>query len=355
MPQEPGGGSASRPAASEARRRPTLGDIAAEAGVSMALVSMILRGTPGPSPVTSARVLEVADRLGYRANRTASQLARRRTHSLGVTMTPGNPYHGELIEEIQASADPQSYEVILGAVTRVHDERRAIETLVDSSCEALVLLGPVLPPDQLHEAIDNLPAVCVGRPLNLPGVDVVRAADVEAMAMLVDHLVSYGHTRIAHVDGGKGFLPAERRRGYKAAMRAHGLEPLVIPGGETEEAGIAAARKFATYAGVTAVVAFNDLCAIGMMDYLHRNGIRVPDDVSLTGFDDDRLAQLGMISLTTIHPQTIEQARFAVHAALDRLDGGRTERVDHVVTPRLMTRGSTGPVASGARQRRAGS
>jgi DNA-binding LacI/PurR family transcriptional regulator len=337
-PAAPGGGS------THARRRPTLQDIATEVGVSAALVSLILRGAPGPSAATAARVQEVADRLGYRANRSASQLARRRTNSLGVTITPGNPYHGQLVEEIQAAADSQGYEVLIGAVTRTHNERRAIETLVDFRCEALILLGPVLPPTDLEEAIGGLPAVCVGRPLDLAHVDVVRAADIEAMAMLVDHLVSYGHTRIAHVDGGPRYLPAERRHGYEDAMRAHGLKPLVIPGGETEEAGIAAARQLARHRTITAVVAYNDLCALGVMDGLHSSGVRVPEDISVTGFDDDRLARFGRISLTTIQPQTTEQAQLAVRAALDRLDGGRTERIEHVVTPRLMGRGSTGPV-----------
>src|SRR5262245_28555814 len=152
-----------RPAsAGSSLRRPTLQDIADEAGVSPGLVSIVVRGRPGPSAATAAKVLEVAERMGYRVNRTASQLASRRTRLLGVTMTPENPYHGELIEEIQALADARGYQVVLAAVTRTHDERRSIETLVDSGCEALVLLGPILPPEVLEKALDLVPTVVVG-------------------------------------------------------------------------------------------------------------------------------------------------------------------------------------------------
>jgi DNA-binding LacI/PurR family transcriptional regulator len=330
-------------AAGSSRRRPTLQDIADEAGVSPGLVSIVLRRRPGPSAATAARVLEVAERMGYRANRTASQLASRRTRLLGVTMTPGHPYHGELIEEIQATADARGYEVVLAAVTRTHDERRSIETLVDSGCEALVLLGPVLPPQELEQAVDQIPTVVVGRPLDLPGIDVVRSADIEALELLVDHLVSLGHSKIAHVDGGDLYLPTERVLGYRKAMAARGLDPVVIPGGETAEAGTKAAAEVLRTGGLTAVIAYNDQCAIGILHHLHRMGIRVPLDISVTGFDDDRLAGLAQIDLTTVNPSQLDQARLAVEAAIARIEGTRTERTIQVATARLAIRGSTGP------------
>jgi DNA-binding LacI/PurR family transcriptional regulator len=339
-PQPPG-------ASGSARRRPTLQDIADEAGVSAALVSLVLRGRPGPSSATAARVSEVAERLGYRANRTASQLASRRTRLLGVTMTPENPYHAELIEEIQATAGAHGYDVLLAAVTRTHGERHSIETLVDSTCEALVLLGPVLPPEVLVQAADQIPTVCVGRPLDAPDIDVVRADDAEAMEILVDHLTSLGHTAIAHVDGGDLDLPAERVRGYLLAMRARGLPSLVLPGGQTRETGARAVRELRGHPGVTAVVAYNDQCAIGLLDQLHRDGITVPRDLSVTGFDDDPVASLARIDLTTINPSPLVQARLAVETAIERAEGIRTERTVRIVGGHLTVRGSTGPPRTG--------
>jgi DNA-binding LacI/PurR family transcriptional regulator len=325
------------------RRRPTMRDIATEAGVSKGLVSMILSGTPGPSAGTTTRVLAIADRLGYRADRAASLLARRRSHMLGVTVEPRSPFHGELVEEIQQVADHRGYDIVLGPVTPVHGERRAIEALLGFRCEALLLLGSSLAPDELGTIAADVIIVSVGRPVELPGVDVVRTADRRGIGMAVDHLAHLGHRNIAHVDGGPGFTSAERRTGYQTAMRRHRLRSLVLPGGHAELDGARAAERLPPETGVTAIVAYNDKCALGIMDYLDRTGIPVPDEVSVTGFDDSFPAQLHRIGLTTVGQGLKEQARLAVTAAIERLDEGRTRRQEHILQPELVIRGSTGP------------
>src|SRR3982750_2874999 len=105
-----------------ARRRLTMQDVADQAGVSKGLVSMVLSGSSGPSAATRERVLAGAARLGYRGGRAGGPLARRRTRTLGVTLIPGNPYHGELAEEIQSAAEAAGYEVVLGSTAGVRDE-----------------------------------------------------------------------------------------------------------------------------------------------------------------------------------------------------------------------------------------
>jgi LacI family transcriptional regulator len=286
-------------------------------------------------------VLAIADRLGYRANRTASLLARRRTHMLGVTMKPRNAFHGELVEEVQAVADEHGYELAFGAVTRSHDERRAVETLLDFRCEALILLGLDLSPAVLSELVKGVPAVSVGRPLDLPEVDVVRADDATGMTLLVDHLVGLGHRVIAHADGGDGYIADVRRRGFQAAMHRHGLEPLVLRGGHTERHGVDAAKALDRSAGVTAIVAFNDRCAVGVLDQLDHSRIQVPKHMSVTGYDDSLLAYLQRMNLTTVSQAPVEQARLAVATAIERLDEGRTDRRVTVLEPQLVVRRST--------------
>src|SRR6266536_2565912 len=120
--------------------RPTMRDVAARAGVSKALVSLVFRNAPGASEQTRARVLEAADQLGYRHNRTASRLALRRTRLLGVTMSIRNTFHAELVEELQAAAAEHDYEIVVSTVTRTHDERRAIDALLGFRAEALIML-----------------------------------------------------------------------------------------------------------------------------------------------------------------------------------------------------------------------
>ena len=319
-------------------------DIAAEAGVSKGLVSLILSGMPGPSADSAARVLAIADRLGYRADRAASLLARRRSRLLGVTMTPSSPFHGQLVEQIQRMADQHGYEVALGAVSPSHGERRAIEGLLDLRCEALLLLGSDLSRTALRALTASVPTVSVGRPVTLAGVDVVRADDRLGIGLAVGHLVGLGHRSIAHIDGGATSVARERRAGYTAAMSRHGLPAVVVPGGPTEGDGYAALHRLrAEYPQTTAVVGYNDRSAVGAMEYMDYFRLGVPDLLSVTGFDNSTLAERSRIDLTTVSQEATEQAELAVEAVVQRLDGGRTARTEHVLAPTLIVRSTTGP------------
>jgi len=326
-------------------RRPRLEDVAADAGVSTASVSLVLRGVPGPSARTRQRVLAAAERLGYRADRTASMLARRRTRLLGVPVLLRDAFRAELAEEVQVAADARGYTVALNAITPSSGEARVVEALLDLRCEAVLLLAPELPSEAIAELAARAPVVVVGRHVTPAGFDVVRVADEAGVGEAVDHLVGLGHRRIVHVDGGEAAMAADRRAGFLAALRRHGLGTgRVLPGGYVEAAGAAAAR---TLLGEpeppTAVVAANDRCAIGLLDVFVRAGVRVPQDVSVVGYDDGELARLAHVDLTTVSQEAAEQASRAVAAAVERLDGDRTEPVEVVLTPRLVVRGSTAP------------
>ena len=113
--------------AGEPARRPRLDDVAAAAGVSPATVSLVLRGVAGPSATTRERVLGAASQLGYRPDRAASLLASRRSRLIGVVMEIANPFHAQLVEDVQEAAERRGYDLVLSAVTRRHDERRAVE------------------------------------------------------------------------------------------------------------------------------------------------------------------------------------------------------------------------------------
>ena len=327
------------------RRRPRLEDVAARVGMSPASVSMVLSNAPGPSAATRERVLAAAAALGYRPDRTASLLARRRTHLVGVLLDVSSAFHAELVEDLHEAAERQGYDVVLSTVTRTRDERRAVETLVDFRCEALVLLGPVAPAADLAALAAQLPVVVVGRRVDAAGVDVVRSADDEGVGQAVDHLVGLGHQAIAFVDGGRGTIASDRRRGYRTAMRRHRLGDhiRVIPGDHTEAAGTrAAAALLADGRPPTAVVASNDRCALGVLDALNRAGVEVPGAISVVGYDDSTLSRLAHVNLTTVSQDARRQAEHAVAAAVERLDGGRTARREVVLAPHLVVRGTTG-------------
>ena len=327
-------------------RRPRLADVAARAGVSSGLVSLVLRNQPGPSAPTRARVIAAAQELRYRADRTASLLARRRSRHLGVLMDVRNTFHAELVTDLDAAATGLGYDLVLSTLTPARDERRAAEILLDFRCEALILLGPDEPAGWLNALGSELPVVVVGRRVPSATVDVVRAADDRGVAQAVGHLAGLGHRDIAFVDGGSGTIAADRRRGYRQAMRRRGFAGhlRIIPGDHTEEAGTrAAAALTAGETLPTAVITSNDRCAVGLLDALARLGVAVPGTVSVVGYDDSTLARLAHVDLTSVSQDARGQAGQAVALAVERLENGRAAPREVVLTPHLVVRGTTGP------------
>jgi DNA-binding LacI/PurR family transcriptional regulator len=326
-----------------------MADVAAAAGVSKALVSIVFRGAAGASEATRARVFQAAEQLGYRTNRTASLLKLHRTRHLGVTMSVRNAFHAELVEGIQEAADREGYQIVLSTVTGSHDERRAVETLLEFRCESLILLGSELAEPMLDDLAASVPVVLVGRRVAIGSVDVVRTADGKGLGLVVDHLVALGHHDIAHVDGGKHTISADRRRGYRTAMRRHREDHHVriLAGGSGEADGWRAADQLLRLDQLpSAVTAFNDHCAVGVIDRLTRAGVAVPDVVSVAGYDNAPIAEFAAISLTTVSQEALTQAQWAVRAAIERLEGVRQDTRESVLEPRLIVRGSTGPAAA---------
>jgi len=318
-------------------------DVAKAAGVSKALVSIVFRDVPGASADTRAHVLAVAERIGYRPNRSASMLARHRTRLLGVSVSVRNPFHAELVEDLQAAVDEAGYELVLSTRTRTHDERRTVETLLEFRCEALILVGTDIAGDQLRELAAQRPVIAMGRH-DVPDVDTVRTADDRGLELVVDHLAELGHRRIVHVDGGDGPIADDRRAGYRAAMNRLGLgrEIDVVRGGFTEADGQRVAAALADRKRPpTAVAAFNDQVAMGLIDGFGRAGLAVPQRMSITGYDDSPVAALVRVDLTSVNQQSAAQARWAVDAAIERLDEGRTEARQTALVPRLVLRGSS--------------
>ncbi|GAA3838112.1 LacI family DNA-binding transcriptional regulator [Streptomyces coacervatus] len=324
--------------------RPRLEDVATRVGMSTASVSLVLRNAPGPSERTRQRVLKAVAELGYRPDRTASLLASRRSRLLGVMVNIHSPFHAELVEHLHTAAEEVGYDLVLSTQTRTRDEHTAIGTLLAFRSEALILLGPVAPADALAALDRKTPVVAVGRRIADAALDVVRTADEDGIGQVVDHLVELGHREIAYVDGGRGVIATDRRHGYRTAMRRHGLDEhiRVLPGDITEEAGERAAQHLLDSGPPpTAVVAYNDQSAIGVLAAFGRAGIAVPGTVSVAGYDDNALSRLDCFDLTTVSQNAEEQARHAVTAAVERLDGGRTAPREIVLPPRLIVRGTT--------------
>ena len=212
-------------------KRPTLADVAARAGVSVALVSIAMRGAKGVSAATSEQIFKAAQEIGYRPDARARLLRSRRSRLLGVQFGLPYPFHADLVEALYAVAEPAGYQLALSAVAASRSEQRATEALLDDRCEALILLGPQAPVARLEKLAAQLPVICIARRLPPCSGRRRRGADRgrRRRRQAVDHLVWIGHRDIVHIDGGRAPGAADRRRGYRAAMRRHGLSGRSCP------------------------------------------------------------------------------------------------------------------------------
>lgn len=324
--------------------RPTLREVAKLAGVSPGLASLALRGRSGPSAETSERVLRVAAELGYRPDAAARVLSLARSRLIGVTYDLGHPFHAEVVEQLYRCASAAGYDLALSGVTGERTPKHAAESLMDGRCEAVILLGTTERTSWLPDVVASLPVVVIGRPATTLPTDVVRTAGDDGVRQAVQHLLELGHTQIVHVEGGPTPSAAERRSAYTAAMRAERLTPDVVPGGDTEAAGATAAQSLLHRDRLpTAVLAYNDGCAVGLLDSFIRAGVDVPRDVSLIGYDDSAAARLAHIDLTTIAQDTAMMAEVTVRNVVGRLEGNTDEPTELVLPPKLVRRSTTAP------------
>jgi DNA-binding LacI/PurR family transcriptional regulator len=268
-------------------------------------------------------------------------LRSQRSKLLGVVFTAGQEFHAGLVDGVYRAADVHGYDVLLSCVTPHHSERQAVRTLLDDRCEALVLIGSELPARELADLDARLPVVVVTRKVR--GVDAVRNDDARGAALAVAHLAELGHRSVTYIDGGRAPGAAERRNGLRRAATETGMSYVVMPGGRSESDGAAAAVSMLESGLPTAIFAFNDRCALGVIDVLIRAGVRVPEDVSVIGFDDSPLAGLAHVNLTTVGQDTAGLAERAVGRAIGRIDDDAVDTVDEVCEPRLVVRGSTSP------------
>jgi DNA-binding LacI/PurR family transcriptional regulator len=325
----------------------TMRDVAERAGVSRALVSIVFRGVPGASPANRDRVMRAAEELSYRRDEHARLLRSSRTRTIGVVFGLHHEFHAQLVESLYRAADTADYDLALGAVSPARGEQRAVQSLIDHRCEALILIGSVMPRRDIEELAARRPVVTMARALRSSAVDVVRTDDAAGARLAVEHLIDLGHRRIVHVHGDRSPGAAERRKGYSHAMRAAKLESdmRLIRGGLTEEDGERAAKELLSSDPPTAVVAFNDHCAAGIQATARKCGVPVPERLSIVGYDDSHIAGLSSVALTTVAQDAQALADHTIERAAAWADRTIDQATEIVVPPHLVQRHSAAPLA----------
>jgi LacI family transcriptional regulator len=332
--------------------RATIRDIADLAGVSIATVSRVLNGRPDVSSETREAVLEVVRKQGFATNRSARALSGGRTGLVGVTLPI---IHSEYFAQILSGASEALYEqdmrIVLCPTQHEHDrEVTLLDRLMHGTTDAAILLLPSESSDEL-KALQNrgYPFVVIDPRYPLDeGIPAVSAAHSFGAMAATQHLLSLDHRRIGVITGPRGWTANEERlNGYHAALASAsmGPEPRLVR--ETDfviESGFAAACELLDLPDPpTAIFAFNDNVAVGTLRAARERGVRVPEDLSVVGFDDSEQAAIVTPALTTVRQPLAEMGRMAVSLLNRLLDNQRVEALRVELATKLVVRDSTAP------------
>ncbi len=338
----------------QANGKITIFDVAEASGVSYGTVSRVINNGPHVKPATRAKVMDAIERLGYVINRQAQNLARGQTCAIGLLVPDlGTGYIGEIIRGIDAELDRVGYDLMLFTThRRAAKEANYVATLVQGIVEGLLIVLPRNPADYLGALVDrHFPHVLIDH----QGVDsdgpAVGATNWQGAYLATEYLINLGHRRIGFITGSMDLgCSQDRLGGYKSALRTHHipeLPGLVFEGDFFQSTGVTGANALLDLpVPPTAIFASNDVMAMGAMDAIRHRGLRIPDDISIVGFDNIPQSAMVFPPLTTVQQPLEQMGRVATQMLLEMLDqppfSGR--RID--LPTELVPRASCAPVKS---------
>jgi LacI family transcriptional regulator len=325
--------------------RPTIAAVARAAGVSVASVSRVLNGLPATEEMAE-RVRRAVDELGYVPDSRARSLKVGRTFQLTLAVADvGNPVYVTMMRAVEEVVSAAGYRLVVTTTgPDVVDEVALVRGMARGYADGLVI-SPLRVDDDLIKSIQecDVPVVVAGNVPAKAGVDTVRANSPKGMTLAVEHLVARGRRRIAFLNGPADTVPGEARaKGFADALRVHKLQSVtqVEAADFTFAAGRAAAPQLLS-SSFDAVIAANDLLAVGLMHELAAAGLDVPKDVALVGMDDSELAEQCFPPLTSVNLGSAERGRRAAELLLARIEDGERSPRRIIVQPSLSVRRST--------------
>ena len=327
----------------------TIQDVARVAGVAASTVSRYLNGQLKVSPATEAKVLGAVAELGYVPNATARNLARRRSGVIGFVVPEiSNPYFGAIADHVVEEVERHGRLVLLCSHRSQSVKQSSyIELLASGAIDGMLYLGSFRSNERLAVAIaDGLPVVVVDEPIaGLPPVPTVVMDDYAGGYQATSYLAALGHRRIAFVSGPAELGSVQERfRGYLDALRKAGLDTegqVRLSGQFTEQFGMSALPHLLAAAHPpTAAFVASDYIALGVISAAEAHGIRVPDDLSIVGFDDIRFSQYVRPRLTTVRSPLDRLAHLGVELLFERLADPQAPARTHVLPVELVIRES---------------
>lgn len=315
------------------REQPTIHDVAALAGVSKSAVSRVLSGSGRFSDETRQRVQDAAVELGYVANAMARGLVSGRTNTIGMLVRDASSMlYAALHTVMERRAADYGYRVVTTTgVNRVEDEKSALSALVEMRVDGLVVCSGLLPASDIAEFAPRIATVVAGRPETHPLLSSVYCDEIDGGEQLADHVVDAGHRSVAVVGVplDNAITQHARTAAMVARLRSRGVEVVEVEGGFARSASDIADELAAVRTrGVTAMMCANDQRMLDVSDALQSRGIRVPDDLSATGFDGVRPLDSAWIGVTTLRQPVEEIGRGAIELVMRGIDD-RSAPVEH--------------------------
>lgn len=306
----------------------TIQDIADQAKVSISTVSRVLNSTAPVADDTRERVLRVIDQLSYKPNLFAQRLAGGQSRTIGVlTQLIGSPIYDVILRGILNGIDGTGYSPLFAdGGWELEKNQMALNMFLQRQVDGLIILNGNSPEEYLVEIARRLPMIIVGRDIAGIRDHCLPFDDFEAAYKATLHLIDAGHRRIAHITGLQNHQDAiERRKGYLRALEEKGIQPdpdLIIEGDFTEPSGVMAVEMLLMRGHIfNAIFAANDQMAYGARLALYRRGLRVPEDVSLVGFDDQAPSAYMIPPLTSIRRPPLEIGEAVGQALVQLLQG----------------------------------
>lgn len=330
-------------------KRPTIQDVAREAGVSYGTVSRVINSHPEVAPETRARVQRVIKKMGYQRNLGAQMLTTHRSNIIEFIVM--DVYFGIVLPHMAQYVNAAGYSTLYTECTQ-ENFAETLDTAAARLVDGILLYAPKLhiPDDDLLEMCHGIPIVRRDYVLDSK-LTWVGYSQEHATRLVVQHLIDLGHRQIAEITGSLDFInPRLRHDAWLNLLTAQGLEPGPSYAGDYStfadamKTGYDGVCEFLRQGEVfTAIMTVNDYAALGALYALHEHGLRVPEDVSIASFDDDAIASYLIPPLTTVHFDFDIQNRLASQFLLEQINDRDYKHHQHVLIPDLVIRQSTQP------------